>query len=122
MRLHKSILALLVLALAAWAAVAEVGGNNSISVTNTATTATLSRPAKTVCFISDSASTHKYFARLFTDGETAAAATTSSPIYVVPGGSVCIDHDSQTQSGSGWGGYSVITAPAETATARILTK
>lgn len=121
----KAKVALLLVAVVALGAVAiraEVGGNNSISVTSTATTTTLANVATTVCFISASASANKYFARLFVTGETPAAATSSSPIYVDAGKSVCLTHNPRTESGSGYIGYSVITAAAETATARVISK
>lgn len=101
---------------------AEPAGNTAISVTSTATTTTLANTVSTVCFSSLSTSANKYYARLFTNVETPAAATTSSPIYVIPGGSVCFTHNPRSESGGGYIGYSVITAAAETATAQVLTK
>lgn len=116
--------ALMVLALLVGAArvPAEVGGANSTSVTSTATTVTLSTPSSEVLLVNDVTSANEFYARLFACGDTAAAATTSSPIRLEPGESVSLTHNPRNQRGTGWCGYSLVTAAAETATARVVTQ
>lgn len=112
----------LLLALVAPLLLAEVGGTNSISVTSVATTTTLSRTVATICISSDSASANELYARVFNSTETPAAATTSSPIVLTAGQSICLTHNTRTQPGTGWVGYSIVCDAGETATARTVTQ
>lgn len=106
----------------------EVGGSVGISVTSTSATTTFTVRVSTVCLINCAtagptgcSSANKLFARIFTTTETPAAATTSSPIRLEPGESVCLSHPtSRSQSGSGWLAVSYVTAAAETATLKLL--
>lgn len=119
--LYSSVLALV--SICAAAVYSEVSGNPSISVTSTATTTTISTTSgyKSIVLKNDSASANELYARVFWCGETAAAATTASPIRLEPGDSITLTHG-PTDGGSGYCAYSVVTAAAETATARVVYK
>lgn len=111
------------LALVAVMVYAEVGGTNSISASQTVTTTTFGTlPGyKSFTLINDAASANELYARVFTCNETAAAATTGSPIRLEPGESVSFTHG-PTDAGQGYCAYSVICATGETATARVIYK
>lgn len=120
MRNRLSILALAMLLLTL-PAHAEVGGT-AVSATQTVTTTTMSTYVATVCFFNAAASANEVYGRLFNNTETAAAATTSSPIVLQPGESICLTHNTRTQPGKGWGAYSLICATGETATVYVVTQ
>lgn len=111
------------LALVAVMVYAEVGGGTSISVTQTVTTTTLATTStgyKSLTLINDAVSANEMYARVFSCGETAAAATTSS-IRLEPGESLSFTHG-PTDAGGGYCAYSLICATGETATARVIYK
>jgi hypothetical protein len=108
--------------LAAGSIHAEVAGNNDISVIDVSQTITLSRVSSSVTLQSAAGSAKKYYARIFTDVDSAAPATTSSPIYLEPGASFTFTHDARTESGSGYRYVSLVCAAGETATARLVNK
>lgn len=96
---------------------AEVKTSNAIAVTSTAQTVTLTGGPSDVLIVNDSTSANELYFRLFTCGETVAAATTAS-VRLEKG-----ESRSYRLAGSeGGGGYcaiSLVSASAETATARV---
>lgn len=100
---------------------AEVTTSNSISVTSTSQTLTIgsvtgNQPVD-VLVVNDSTSANEMYYRLFSCGETAAAATTSS-IRLEKGESRSYRH-SQSEPGAGYCAISLVCANTETATARV---
>jgi hypothetical protein len=126
MKRITAILAAAVLALFPALALAEVAGNNGISVTSTSATTTLTTAASGLRLINDSTSANELYARVFWCGEVSAAATTASPIRLEPGESLGLTFNARTETGAGiaWGycAVSYVTAGGETATLRLVIK
>ena len=100
--------------------------STSISATGTSSTTTLSRVAKsvTVCNCSTSicsagASANAAYIRIFTDADTAAAAT-ASHIELAIGACVSVDHFSGAQeTGNGFYKIAALAASSGTATLKV---
>lgn len=90
----------------------------SISATGTSSTTTFSRVSRGALVCNSSASANVAHIRLFSDGDTPAAATTSSsPIAI--GACKSFDYDTYGQGGRGWKYLSVIAAASGTATVQV---
>jgi len=122
MNLKRAVLILLAFALPT---LAEVGTNNSVSVTQTAQTVTLgtaSAPAYDVLIVNDSASANELYFRLFDCDDTPASATTAS-IRLEKGESRTYSRSrpasNDVQPQKGFCAISLVCASSETATARL---
>lgn len=120
---------LLVGALAAGVALAEVTGSNSAAVDSSSDTVTFSTFKTSLTLINDAASANELYARVFHCGDTPAAATTASPIRLEPGESVTFNfaggpeaQGAGLSSSVGYCAFSYIAAATETATLRYLAK
>jgi hypothetical protein len=96
-------------------------GYTTVSSTSTATTTTLSNVVTTLCFKNSSSSANEAYVRVFTTAETPAAATTAS-ILINAGESICLTHNTRTETGTGYIGYSIVCDTAETATVGVIRK
>ena len=103
---YAAIVLALALGAAAWAEV--LGG--SITVTVASATTTLGRTASSLSLSAPSTNAVAARCRVFTTSDTAAAATTSSPLVLDPGTTINIRHDPRTSSGSGYTSFACITA------------
>lgn len=110
-----------ILAVFALAAGAEVATSGPLSVTSTSQTITFSTRRSGVTIINNSASANELYFRLFTNCDTAAAATTSY-VELKPGESIGFSFNAQTECGSGYTAISLVCDTAETATARVDSK
>jgi len=99
-------------------ALAEVDGDNDVAITAVVTNVTFTTARSSVLLMNKATSANRLYARLFWCGETAAAATTASPILLEPGSSVTYTHNKNTETGLGYCGFSAITAAGETASLR----
>lgn len=102
-------------------AMAELGTNNSVSVTQSAQTITVgtaANPATDVLIVNDAASSHETYHRLFSCGETVSAATSTNGARLQPGDFRSYRR-AQTESGTGYCAVSIVCASGETATARL---
>lgn len=100
---------------------AELGTNNSVSVTQTAQTITVgtaANPAVDVFIMNDAASANETYHRLFSCGETVAAATSTNGARLQPGDFRSYRH-AQSEPSVGYCAVSIVCASGETATARI---
>ncbi len=114
-----ALLAALALAVAS-VVFAELQTNNAVSVTSTSQTITLgttAAQASDVLIVNDAASANEMYIRLFSCGETPAAATTSH-VRIEKGESRSYRH-ANTEPGIGYCAVSLVTTAAETATARL---
>lgn len=114
-----------VLAVLALALVCQLGAEptyTKVSATQTVTNTTLPASTKTVVLINDG--TNEVYWRLFTSGETAANATTSSA-ELKSGESIALTFQpgsTQEQPQAYYKTLSIICAAGETATVRVISK
>ena len=104
---------------------AEVRGSQSVSVTSTSATVSISPGVTSLTLVNDAASANELYARVFWCGEPTAAsvaADSSTPIRLQPGESIGFKYNSQSEgagsSGAGYCAFSHVAAAAETATLR----
>lgn len=105
-------LLVLVAVLVAGAVVYAESLGATVAVTGTSATTTLARRASSLLLIGgdgSTANTVPVYCRTFTDTDTPAAATTSSPIKLAPGEAVSLRHDPRTAPGNGILAFSCIT-------------
>ena len=115
----KRFLAAIIASLALVAA-AEVSYNGPLSVTSTSQTVTFASKRSSVTVISNSTSANELYFRLFTNCDTAAAATTAS-IELKAGESVTFTYNGSSECAA-YTAISLVCDTAETATARVVSK
>ena len=100
---------------------AEVVTSGPLSVTATSQTVTFSDRRTGVTIVNNSTSANELYFRLFTNCDTAAAATTSY-VELKPGEALDFTFNAQSECGSGYTAVSLVCDTAETATARVVSK
>lgn len=100
---------------------AEPAFNGPLSVTSTSQTVTFAARRTSVTVINNSASANEMYVRVFTNCDTAAAATTAA-IEIKAGEIVTFSFNATTECGSGYTAISLVCDTAETATARVISK
>lgn len=100
----------------------SAGLSPSYSVTSTSATTFFSNARNEVTLINDTVSANELYARVFWCGETAAAATTTSPIRLEPGEWLNVRYSQGEGGNGGYCAVSYVASAAETATLRVLAK